>query len=144
MNPNDTIIKEVIISASPNPTSSRFRVIAYWMTTALVAFALGAGGVADVLLIQPVLEGMTKLGYPSYFCVILGIWKVLGAAAILIPRFPRLKEWAYAGAVFDFTGAAASHWAVNDDAMKLVAPLVLTVLAIASWTLRPSTRRLDN
>ena len=122
--------------------STRGRKIAYWVSTALVAFMLGAGGAGDVLRLQPVVESMTHLGYPVYFCVILGVWKVLGAFALLIPRAPRLKEWAYAGTVFDLTGAAASHLAVGDDATKLVAPLIFTGLAFASWALRPSSRRL--
>jgi hypothetical protein len=123
-------------------TASRVRTIAYWVTTAMIAFVLGGGGVGDILRIQPVVEGMTKLGYPEYVCVILGVWKVLGALAILIPRTPLLKEWAYAGTVFDLTGAAASHFAVGDDAIKVAVPRLFTVLTIASWSLRPSTRRL--
>ncbi len=80
--------------------------------------------------------------YPAYFCVILGIWKLLGAMTVLVPRFPRLKEWVYAGTVFDLTGAAASHLAVGDDALKLVAPIFFTGLTFASWALGPATRRL--
>ncbi len=119
---------------------SRSRTIAYWIATVVVAFPLSSGGVADILRIEPVVEGMTHLGYPVYFCVILGVWKVLGAVALLIPRFPRLKEWAYAGAIFDFTGAAFSHLAVGDDALKLVAPIILTALTFVSWALRPPVR----
>src|SRR5258708_4608843 len=122
-------------------SSSRGRIIAYWVTTELVAFQLGSGGLGDILRIQPVVEGMAHLGYPAYFCVILGVWKVLGAVAVRAPRFPRLKEWAYAGTVFDLTGAAASHLAVGDGTIKLLAPIIFTGLAIASWALRPSTRR---
>jgi hypothetical protein len=122
--------------------ASHGRAIAYWVATLLVAFAFGSGGAADVMRIPAVVEGMTHLGYPVYFCVILGVWKMLGALALLIPGTPRLKEWAYAGTVFDLTGAAASHFAVGDDAAKLVAPIVLTLLALASWALRPATRRL--
>ena len=124
--------------------ASRSRVIAYWITTILVVFQLMSGGAGDVLRIQPVVEGMTHLGYPIYFCVILGVWKLLGAVTLLAPRFPRLKEWAYAGIVFDLTGAAASHLAVGDGAIKLVAPIIFTALAVGSWALRPATRRLDN
>ena len=122
--------------------NSRGRAIGYWICTLLVAFVLGSGGAADALRIPQVVEGMTHLGYPVYFCVILGIWKMLGAVALLIPRFPRLKEWAYAGTVFDLTGAAASHFAVGDDAGKLIAPIVLTLLTYGSWTLRPASRRI--
>ena len=84
---------------------------------------------------------MKHLGYPGYFSVILGAWKVLGAVAVLAPRFPRLKEWAYAGLVFIYTGAAASRFAVGDRAVTLVAPIIFTGLVAASWVLRPSARR---
>jgi hypothetical protein len=78
-----------------------------------------------------------------YFFAILGFWKVLGAIAILVPRFPRLKEWAYAGIFFDLTGAAASVAAVGSYgvyAFHVLAPLILAVLAMASWALRPESR----
>lgn len=125
-------------AASPAPG----RLAVYWVTTALVVFQLGSGGIASVLRIPPVVQGMAQLGYPAYFCVILGIWKVLGAIAILVPRFPRLKEWAYAGAVFELTGAVASHLAVGDAAVKLIGPLAFTAFAFASWALRPPSRRI--
>ena len=83
------------------------------------------------------------LGYPPYFLTVLGVWKVLGAIAILMPRFPRLKEWAYAGIFFDLTGAAASYAAAGDhgvSAFHILAPLFLAVLAVASWALRPESR----
>jgi uncharacterized membrane protein YphA (DoxX/SURF4 family) len=89
-----------------------------------------------------VLEGMAHLGYPAYFATILGVWKVLGAVAVLAPRFPRLKEWAYAGIFFDLTGAAASHAASGDAAGKVITPLVLVAIAAASWALRPEGRKL--
>jgi hypothetical protein len=82
-----------------------------------------------------------RLGYPAYFMTILGVWYVLVGPALLAPRFPRLKEWAYAGLVFNCTGAAASHLAVGDGAGTLVAPIIFTGLVVASWALRPSARR---
>jgi hypothetical protein len=118
------------------------RMIAYWLTTSILIFVMGAGGVADILRIPAVTEGMTHLGYPVYFCVVLGVWKVLAAVAFPIPGTPRLKEWAYAGTFFDLTGAAASHFSVGDPPAKLVAPLLFTLVAIASWALRPPSRRL--
>ena len=86
----------------------RRRLIAYWVTTALLVFELATGGVWDILRVPQVRDLIARLGYPQYFLVILGIWKILGAVALAIPRFPRLKEWAYAGAIFDLTGAVAS------------------------------------
>ena len=84
--------------------------------------------------------GMQKLGYAPHFMLILGVWKVLGAIAILIPRTPRLKEWAYAGIIFDLTGAAASHAAVGDPTWSVCLPLVLCVVTAASYMLRPESR----
>jgi uncharacterized membrane protein YphA (DoxX/SURF4 family) len=86
------------------------------------------------------LAGMTHLGYPPYFMTILGVWKILGGIAVLLPRTPRLKEWAYAGMIFDLTGAAFSHAASGDPAGKVIAPLVLAGLVAASWALRPEGR----
>jgi hypothetical protein len=118
------------------------RRIAYWLTTGLTAFVFLSGGVADVARPGFVMEGMTHLGYPAYFVTILGAWKILGGVAVLVPRLPRLKEWAYAGMAFDLTGAAASHAAMGDPAGKVVAPLVILGIVMASWALRPESRRL--
>jgi hypothetical protein len=88
--------------------------IAYWITTALVAFFIGSGGVSQVIQYLGNKHAVVPvLGYPMYFFAILGFWKVLGAIAILAPRYPRLKEWAYAGIFFDLTGAVASVIAVG-------------------------------
>ena len=116
--------------------------VGYWVATALVALAFLAGGVADLSRAPAVLEGMSALGYPAYFASILGLWKILGAIAIVAPRFPRLKEWAYAGILFDLTGAAMSHAASGDETNKMVTPLVLLALALTSWALRPQDRKL--
>jgi DoxX-like protein len=118
--------------------------IAYWTTTILIAFFIGSGGVAQIAQYLGNPHGVVPvLGYPMYFFAILGFWKVLGAIAILVPRFPRLKEWAYAGIFFDLTGAAASCAAVGGYgvyAFHILAPLFLAVLAVASWALRQESR----
>ena len=118
--------------------------IAYWITTILVAFFIGTGGVAQIAQYLGNPHGVVPiLGYPMYFFAILGFWKVLGAVAILVPRYPRLKEWAYAGIFFDLTGAIASVAAVGSYgayAFHILAPLVLTGLTVASWALRPESR----
>lgn len=118
------------------------RKLAYALTTGLVALAFLAGGVFDLLRTPEVLEGMSHLGYPVYFASIIGLWKVLGAIAIVAPGFPRLKEWAYAGIFFDLTGAAVSHAAVGDPPGNVIAPLVILALTAASWALRPDSRKL--
>jgi hypothetical protein len=116
--------------------------IAYWVTTAILAFVMLSGGVADVLRQHDTAAGMVQLGYPLYVMTILGIWKLLGGATVLAPGLPRLKEWAYAGAVFDLTGAAASHLAVGDDVRHILTPLGFAAIALASWALRPAGRTL--
>jgi uncharacterized membrane protein YphA (DoxX/SURF4 family) len=120
------------------------RRIAYWVTTGLTAFVFLSGGVTDLARPAFLMEGMTHLGYPAYFVLILGVWKVLGGVAVLVPRAPRLKEWAYAGMIFDLTGAAASHAALGDPAGKIAAPLIISGIVMASWALRPGGRRLPD
>jgi uncharacterized membrane protein YphA (DoxX/SURF4 family) len=122
---------------------SRRRIIAYWVTTVIIAAEFAVGGVMDILRLPPFFAILKHLGYPGYFSVILGVGKVLGAVAVLAPRFPRLKEWAYAGMFFNMTGAATSHLAVGDPAVTLVAPIIFTGLVVASWALRPLARRDD-
>ena len=116
--------------------------IAYWVTTALTAFVFLSGGVMDIIQPPDLLKGMTDLGYPAYFTTILGVWKILGGIAALAPRLPRLKEWAYAGMFFDLSGAAASHASVGDPVAKIVTPLILLGIVMASWALRPESRKL--
>jgi hypothetical protein len=125
--------------------TTKAKTITYWTTTVLIAFFVGSGGVAQLARVQATVDGFVHiLGYPAYFVTILGLWKVLGAIAILVPRFPRLKEWAYAGIFFDLTGAAASSAAVGGSggvyAFHILAPLVLAVVLAASWALRPESR----
>ena len=117
--------------------------IAYWTTTVLVAFFM-SGGVVQILQFKANPHGVVpELGYPMYFFAIIGTWKVLGAIAILVPGFPRLKEWAYAGIFFDLTGAAISCAAVGGYGaygFHVIAPLLIAGLTVASWALRPPSR----
>jgi hypothetical protein len=71
-----------------------------------------------------------------------GVWYVLAGVALLAPRFPHLKEWAYAGLFFTYTGAAASHLAVGDGLLMIVAPVIFTCFVVTSLALRPPTRRI--
>jgi uncharacterized membrane protein YphA (DoxX/SURF4 family) len=119
--------------------------IVYWTMTILVSFFM-SGGVTQIWQYRANPHGFVpELGYPLYFFAILGFWKVLGAIAILVPRFPRLKEWAYAGIFFDLTGAAVSCAAVGGYgayAFHVIAPLILAGFTVASWALRPESRKI--
>lgn len=130
-----------IFGTSTVRSSVMNRTAVYWVTTALLAFELGLGGVWDVLRVPQVRGVIDRLGYPAYFLVILGIWKLLGAIAVIIPRFPRLKEWAYAGVIFDLTGAFASNVTSGVTDTGTLAYLVLMIgITVASWALRPASR----
>ena len=118
----------------------QIRLLVYWASTAILAFALTAGGLAEVIHVKAIDEGMTHLGYPPYFATILGVWKLPGAVVLLAPRLPRLKEWAYAGAFFDMTGAVASHIFSGDTVMQYLFPLAFAVCVIVSWATRPQSR----
>jgi len=87
-------------------------------------------------------EGFAKLGYPVHFMVFLGVWKILGSLALVWPRLPLLKEWAYAGIFFDLTGAAVANGAVDHIWWHVAAPLVIAAVLYGSWALRPPSRRL--
>ena len=116
--------------------------IAYWTTTGMVVFAMFSGGIAELAHRPETIDGMKQLGYPVYFVMILGFWKLLGSLAHVIPGFPRVKEWAYAGIFFNMTGAAVSHLVCQDAAWHVVVTLGLAALAVASWALRPASRTL--
>jgi len=122
--------------------TQRIKPIAYWLATGLVAAEFAMSGAISVARPPIVLAGLAHLGYPAYFPLILGTWKLLGVAALLAPRFPRLKEWAYAGILFDVTGAAFSHAASGDGPADIAVPLVFAALTIVSWLLRPPSRTL--
>jgi hypothetical protein len=121
--------------------SGRWRPAGYWLATALVAGELGLGGYWDIARLPFASDLVTHLGYPSYFLVLLGTWKVLGAAALLVPRCALVKEWAYAGAFFTYTGAVASHLTTSYALGEVGLLAVLTALTVLSWALRPPSRR---
>jgi len=123
------------------------RTIAYWLCTFIIAFEMTAGALWGLLRIEYVRVVFAHLGYPIYLGTILGAWKVPFALVLFLPGLQRLKEWAYAGAVFNYTGAAASHFLVGAGmggitAPGIIGPVVFAMITIASWALRPPQRRL--
>src|SRR5262245_12716225 len=120
----------------------RIRAISFWIFTFVVVFELTAGSVWNLQQIEWVRIQLNHLGYPLYYTYITGAWQIGGAAAIIVPGFPRLKEWAYAGSFFTWSGAVASHLLAGDSVEAWLPPLVFAMFAIASWALRPSDRRL--
>lgn len=124
----------------PRPVS--LRNVLYWTTTALLAMAFLSGGIRHLMQAPDVVAGISALGYPLYFILLLGVWKLLGGIAILAPGLPRLKEWAYAGMFFDLTGAAVSHLAMRSPVWHVMVTLLLAGVVLVSWWLRPKGRRL--
>lgn len=133
------------VTTSKVQTQPRGKMIAYWTVTLLLAAALMLSGIGQLMQYGGNLELVTNLGYPLYVLTILGIWKVLGAIALVMPGFPRLKEWVHAGIFFLMTGAALSHAFANDYGhygFNIILPLSYAALNIASWALRPKSRKL--
>ena len=118
------------------------KTIGYWLTLVLFSLAMGFGGVADLMKNPEIMDSMKKLGYPEYLALILGVWKIGGVIAILLPRLGLLKEWAYAGFFFDLSGASLSHAMIQDELPKVVIPLVILAIGACSWLLRPESRRI--
>ncbi|KRF61886.1 hypothetical protein ASG99_24690 [Bacillus sp. Soil768D1] len=117
--------------------------IAYWTVTLLLAAAIMLSGIGQLMQYGGNVGLVTNLGYPLYILTILGIWKVLGVIALVVPGLPRLKEWAHAGIFFLMTGAALSHAFANDYGnygFHIILPLSYAALNIASWALRPQSR----
>jgi len=121
--------------------TKRNRVL-YWIATIWLALGMLSGGIVQLLQLKEEREMMTHLGYPLYFLTILGIWKILGVIAILIPKFPLLKEWTYAGFFFAMTGASFSHIAMSDTILDILPSILLIILTIASWYFRPANRKI--
>ena len=123
--------------------------VIYWISTLWLASGMLATGIQQLLRMKvegavspPGVEGITHLGYPVYFLTILGIWKILGVVALLAPRKPLVKEWAYAGFFFTMSGAIFSHIAVGDPLKELFPSSLLLVLTVVSWHFRPADRKL--
>jgi len=123
-------------------TRQTIKNIAFWTATVFGPFSFVIGGILNLTHANQATETLNHLGYPGYFAWILGTGKLLGALIIVAPGVPRLKEWAYAGFFFDLTAAAFSRAAVGDGMIDVVAPLGFLALVLASWWLRPESRKL--
>lgn len=117
--------------------------IIYWVATIFLSFGMVAGGIQQMLQIGGYNEIVTSLGYPLYLLSIFGVWKIFGVIAILIPRFPLLKEWAYAGFFFAMSGAFISHMVVGQAFVEAVPSLILMTVIVLSWYFRPADRKID-
>jgi uncharacterized membrane protein YphA (DoxX/SURF4 family) len=122
---------------------SNSKVVGYWIATGALAVVLFAAGIMDLRGQPEVTEVLERLGYPLYLAALLGVAKLLAGIAILAPKYPRLKEWAYAGIVIDFGGALYSHIRMGEPE-QIVAPVLLLAIAFTSWYLRPMSRKLPD
>jgi uncharacterized membrane protein YphA (DoxX/SURF4 family) len=128
--------------------TKRNRII-YWISTIWLALGMLSTGTLQLFKVKaegavapPGVWGITQLDYPVYFLTILGVWKILGVVAVLIPKFPLLKEWAYAGFFFVMSGAIFSHIASGSSVNEIFPSLLLLILTVVSWYFRPADRKI--
>lgn len=118
--------------------------IIYWVATVWLSLGMVSTGIVQFLRSKEEVDLFTHLGYPLYFLSLLSVWKFFGVVAILVPKFPILKEWAYAGFFFAMSGAIVSHLALGDSAKDYFGPTLLLVLTVVSWYFRPADRRVTS
>ncbi len=117
----------------------------YWTATGLMSVGMLGSGLAQIAHAKEMIDLVVPLGYPLYILYIIGVWKILGVIAILVPGFKLLKEWAYAGFFFVMTGALISHLASGDYGLKgLIGPFMQTIFIITSWYFRPANRKITS
>ncbi|WP_448701965.1 DoxX family protein [Mucilaginibacter sp. AW1-3] len=124
--------------------TKRNRII-YWIATLWLALGMISTGAVQLLKAKAGAGGadsLAHLGYPDYILTLLGIWKILGVVAVLIPKFALIKEWAYAGFFFVMSGAIFSHIASGNPVSEIFPALLLLVLTVVSWYFRPTDRRI--
>lgn len=127
---------------APAAPAGRYRTVAYRVATGAIVAEAAVGGVWDLARIPFVTDVVTHLGYPRYFLVLLGVWKLPAAIVLAAPRLPLCKEWAYAGTFFVYTGAIASHLVTGYARAEVGVLSAMTLLTVTSWALRPADRRL--
>ena len=116
--------------------------IIYWVATIWLSLGMVSTGIVQLIKMDEEVDMIKLLGYPVYFLTLLGVWKILGVIAVLMPKFPLLKEWAYAGFFFAMSGAIISHIAAGDPITTVFPPLLLLVLTVVSWYFRPVERKI--
>ena len=122
------------------PAGRKSKII-YWIATIWLSLGMVSTGIVQLIKMKTEAEMFTHLGYPGYLLTLLGIWKILGVIVVLIPKFPLLKEWAYAGFFFAMSGAVFSHIVSGDNAIELFGPILLLTLTVVSWYFRPADRK---
>ena len=123
---------------------TRTNKITYWIATVWLSLGMLSSAIVQLLRVADAVQSVTHLGYPSYLLTILGIWKILGVGAILAPRLPLVKEWAYAGFFFVTSGALISHIVMGDGFGEIFPAILLGALTVVSWYFRPESRRLTS
>lgn len=121
--------------------TKRIKII-YWVSTLWLALGMTSTGIVQLIQMEQEVDRMNLIGYPIYFLTLIGVWKILGVVTVLVPKFPLLKEWAYAGFFFAMSGAMFSHIASGSPISDLFPPLLLLVLTGISWYFRPANRTL--
>lgn len=116
------------------------RKVSYWVSTGLVAAMALLSAYSYLSGSQQAVEGFAHVGYPQQLRVLLGIAKLLGALTLVVPGWPKLKEWAYAGFTFAWIAASVAHYLANDGP-KVFMPLALLILLIVSYVTRPASRQ---
>ena len=109
----------------------------YVTSTAILVLEIMAGAFMDLARLPYVVQEVRSIGYPTYVLYIVGVWKLLAVGALLWPRLPRLREWAYAGVFFEMFGAVESHVLAGDGLGRYVVPLAFTFLTLVSWWFQP-------
>jgi hypothetical protein len=116
--------------------------IIYWISTIWLALGMLSSAIVQLFKVKAEVDFIIDMGYPVYFLTILGVWKMLGVVAVLIPKFPLLKEWAYAGFFFAMSGAVVSHIALGHSVNEIFPPFLLLILTVVSWYFRPADRKI--
>lgn len=117
--------------------------IIYWIATIWLSLGMASTGIVQIIKMDGEVEKMKQLGFLPFFLTIIGVWKLLGVVAILVPKYPLIKEWAYAGFFFVMSGAVFTHLAAGDSAVEFFGPSLLLILTIISWYFRPDSRKLN-